>query len=88
MRETYELKAPSHVDLIFLGDEDVDEQLRLKEDTIFRLKQQISNMQQRIEDLTTENEDLKKAQLSSPTIKEEGMCIAHASCYGSLYFAI
>ena len=37
-----------------LGDEQVDEQIHLRDDVIFQLKQQIATQQQRIEDLEYE----------------------------------
>ena len=53
-----------------LGDEEVDEQIRLRDDVIFQLKQQMATQQQRIADLEyTVNE------LSQVPIKEEGMSI-------------
>ena len=55
-----------------VGDEEVDKQLRLRDDTIFRLKQEISTQQQRIEELKYENDELK-SQLSLAIFKEEGM---------------
>ena len=45
----------------------MDEQLRLKDDNIFHLKQERYAMQQRIKELKSENEELK-SQLS-PVIK-------------------
>ena len=48
----------------------MDEQLRLRDETIFHLKQQISTMHQRIYDLKYEIEELKS---SLAPIKEEGM---------------
>ena len=77
VREMYQVKTLSHAVLyvslyMFVGDEDVDEQLRLRDDTIFHLKQEISTMQQRIEDLKSE----LKGQQSPSQIKEGGMYIA------------
>ena len=54
---------------IHVGDEKVDEQLRWRDDTIFLLTQQMSTMQQRIEDLKSENEKLIR--FLAP-FKEEG----------------
>ena len=54
-----------------LGDEEVDEQIRLRDDVIYQLKQQMATQQQRIDDLEyTVNE------LSQIPIKKEGMSIA------------
>ena len=53
-----------------LGDEEVDEQIRLRDDVIFQLKQQMATQKQRIADLEhTVNE------LSQIPIKKEGMSI-------------
>ena len=53
-----------------LGDEEVDEQIRLRDDVIFQLKQQMATQQQKIADLQhTVNE------LSQVPIKKEGMSI-------------
>ena len=53
-----------------LGDKEVDELIRLRDDVIFQLKQQMATQQQRIGDLEyTVNE------LSQVPIKEEGMSI-------------
>ena len=54
-----------------LGDEEVDEQIRLRDDVIFQLKQQMATQQQRIADL--EHIVNKLSQIS---IEEEGMSIA------------
>ena len=56
-----------------LGDEQVDEQIRLKDDKIFQLKQQTATQQQRIEELKYENYDLR-SRVSQAPIKE-GTCI-------------
>ena len=78
VRETYQVKILSRAVVyvscmyMFVGDEDVDERLRLRDDTIFHLKQEISTMQQRIEDLESE----LKGQRSPSQIKEGGMYIA------------
>ena len=53
-----------------LGDEKVDEQIRLRDDMIFQLKQQMATQQQRI----AEFEHIVK-ELSQIPIKEEGMSI-------------
>ena len=55
-----------------LGDEEVDEQIRLRDDVIFQLKQQVASQQQRIADL----EHIVN-ELSQIPIKEEvlGMSI-------------
>ena len=46
--------------VVLLGDKDEnEEQLRLKDDLIFRLKQEISTKQLQIKDLEYENKDLK-----------------------------
>ena len=51
----------------------MDEQMRLRDDTIFRLKQQISTQQQRNEELKNEIEDLRDQLLSQVPIKDEGI---------------
>ena len=56
-----------------LGDEEVDEQIRLRNDVIFQLKQQMATQQQRIADLEYRNKELEE--LSQIPIKEEGMSI-------------
>ena len=53
-----------------LGDEEVDEQIRLRDDMIFQLKQQMATQQQRIADL-----EYAVDELSQIPIKEEGMSI-------------
>ena len=80
MREMYQVKTLSRAVLyvslyMFVGDEDVDEQLRLRDDTIFHLKQEISTMQQRIEDLKSE----LKGQRSPSQIKEGGTLYVHST---------
>ena len=55
-----------------VGDGDTEAKLSLQEDKIFDLKQQMATMQQRIEDLKSENEELK-SQCSLPPIKKEGI---------------
>ena len=52
----------------------VDEQIQLRDDMIYRLKQEMATQQQRIEELKYEIEELK-SQISQVPIKEEGMCI-------------
>ena len=60
-----------------LGDEEVDEQIRLRDDVIFQLKQKISDLEHR-------NKELKE--LSQIPIKKEGMstvpAIASACLFG------
>ena len=51
----------------------MDEQLRLRDGIIFHLKQEMSTMQQRIQDLKSENKELKMSQHSLPPIKEESI---------------
>ena len=64
-----------------LGDEEVDEQIRLKDDVIFQLKQQMATQQQRIADLEhTVNE------LSQVPIKEEGTCMSIVPIVASACF--
>ena len=53
-----------------LGDEEVDEQIRLRDDVIFQLKQQMATLQQRIADLEYRNKEIEK--LLQIPIKEEG----------------
>ena len=55
-----------------LGDEEVDEQIRLRDDMILDLKQQMATQQQRIIDLEHRNKELE-GQLSHVPIKVEGM---------------
>ena len=55
-----------------LEGEEVDEQIRLRDDTIYHLKQQISTQQQRIEEL---NEDLRGQLLSQVPTKDEGIYV-------------
>ena len=62
---------------VFVEDVDTEAQLSVQEEMIFDLKQQ---MQQKIEDLKSENDDLR-TQLSLTTFKGEGtvtVYIAHA----------
>ena len=53
-----------------LGDEEVDEQIRLRDDIIFQLKQQMATQQQRIADL-----EHRVNELSQVPIREEGISI-------------
>ena len=55
-----------------LGDEQVDEQIQLKDDVIFQQKQEMATQQQRIEELKHEIEELR-SQVSQAPIKEEGI---------------
>ena len=61
-----------------LGDEEVDEQIRLRDGMIFQLKQHMATQQQRIEELKYENEELRGL-VSQVSIKEEGTCIVGIS---------
>ena len=63
-----------------LGDEQVDEQIRLRDDVIFRQKQEMATQQQRIEEL---NEELK-SQMTQAPIKEEGMYMYLTSTPGTV----
>ena len=54
-----------------LGDEEVDEQIRLRDNVIFQLKQQMATQQQRIADLDHIVNELSQV----VPIKEEGMSI-------------
>ena len=56
-----------------LGGEEVDEQIRSRDDMIFQLKQQMAAQQQRIADLEHRNKEF--AELSQILIKEEGLSI-------------
>ena len=56
-----------------LGDEEVDEQIRLRDDMIFQLKQQMATQQQRIADLEHRNKEF--SELSQIPIKKEGISI-------------
>ena len=56
-----------------LGDEEVDEQIRSRDDVIFQLKQQMATQQQRISDIEHRNKELEE--LSQISIKEESMPI-------------
>ena len=49
----------------------VDEQIRLRDDVIFQLKQQMATQQQSIKELKYENEELR-SQLSQLPVKDEG----------------
>ena len=51
------------------------EQIQLIDDTIFRLKQQISTQQQRIAELKDEIEDLRGQLLSQVPTKDEGIYV-------------
>jgi hypothetical protein len=62
-----------------LGDEEVDEQIRLRDDMIFKLKQQITTQQQGTADLWHRNKELE---LSQMPIKEEGVSIVPTIVYG------
>ena len=55
-----------------LGDEQVDEQIRLRDDIIVQLKQQIAAQQQQISDLEYRIED-PEGHPSQASIKEEGI---------------
>ena len=55
-----------------LGDEQVDEQIQLRDDVIFRQKQEMATQQQRIEELKHQNEELR-SRVSQGPIKEEGI---------------
>ena len=55
-----------------LADEQVDEQIQLRDDVIFRQKQEMATQQQKIEELKNENEELR-SQVSQGPIKEEGI---------------
>ena len=57
--------------LCSIGDEEVDEQIRLRDDIIFQLKQQMGIQQQRIADL----EHIIVNELSQISIKKEGISI-------------
>ena len=61
---TYQLKRGSQFvyDHINFVENDIDEQLRLREDTIFHLKQEISTLQQRIDELNSANKRLQFAE--------------------------
>ena len=60
--------------VVLLGDKDEnEEQLRLKDYLIFRLKQEISTKQLQIKDLEYENEDLK---LSLASFKGDSTYVA------------
>ena len=57
--------------IMLVGVEDLYEQIRLRDDTIYRLKQEMATMQQRIEDLEHENKDHKKGLLSLAIVMED-----------------
>ena len=61
---------------LFVGDDVTESKHRIWEETILDLKQQMSTMQQRINDLKHENEELKKAQRSLATVKK-GILTTH-----------
>ena len=56
----------------FVGGGEAESKLRLQEETIFDLKQQLSTMMWRFEDLSQKHEELK-SQLSLMPIKHEGL---------------
>ena len=58
----------------------VDEQIRLIDDMIFQLKQDMTTQQQRIEELKFENYELR-GQISQVPIKEEGTCTCIVGIY-------
>ena len=60
-----------------VGEGDTEAKLRLQEEKIFDMKQQMSTMQQRIDNLKDENEELK-IRHSLPPIKEEGIYMSCA----------
>ena len=57
---------------LFVGDGETEAELHLQEETIFNLKQQLSTMQWRFEDLKHKHEELK-SQLSLIPIKRKGV---------------
>ena len=57
--------------MMIVGDNDMDKRLRLRDDTIFHLKQTMCTLQQKIKDLEYENEELK-CELFLPPFEEEG----------------
>ena len=61
----------------------MDEQIRLRDDVIFKLKQQMATQQQRIADLEHRNKEL-----SQIPIKEEGMSIIILYSNNSLCFLV
>ena len=72
--------------VMLLGDKDENEELRLEDDLIFRLKQEISTKQLQIEDLEYENEDLK---LSLAKFKGDSAYVTHVHSHStSSHFVI
>ena len=74
-----------------LGGEEVDEQIQLRDDVIFQLKQETSTQQQRIEELKDEIEDLRTQAsikkesvyiISVPLFTYVCVCITMYSCRG------
>ena len=61
-----------HIWLCNVDDSEMEAKLRLQEERIHRLKQQIGTMQWRIEELEYENEHLRSQHFSA-TVKEEGI---------------
>ena len=68
---------------LFVGSDEAEAKIRLQEETIHDLKQQLSTMMWRFEDLNYKHEELK-SQLSLMPIKGEGefktfdsMCMYH-----------
>ena len=53
----------------------MDEQIRLRDDVIFKLKQKIAPLQQRIADLELRNKELEELHVLQIPIKEEGISI-------------
>ena len=58
---------------INIGDAEMDEQLRLRDDTIFHLNQERYAMQQRIKELKSENDELKSQLSPTITFKAKGI---------------
>ena len=70
--------ACEHVYIYLLvGGSEMEAKLRVREEKIFDLKQQMSTMEQRNEDLKSENRELR-SRLSLPPIKEEGTYMTQA----------
>ena len=74
---------------LFIGGGDAEAKLHLQEETIFDLKQQLSTMMWRFEDLNYKHEELK-SQLSLMPIKREGKFLkVDSMCmYQDLFYMI
>ena len=68
-----------------VGDGGTEAKLRLQEEHIFDLKQQMATMQQRIVELKYENEHLRSLHFPAPIKEEGGICVCR---YTSVSFIL